>query len=399
MKKLLMIDPRFPTAIKSPNHQTILPIGLLKIGSYYRSQGWDVRLVRLSESQDPIDWQPSKIIITSIFTYWSEYVKDAVDWARRHYPNVHIEVGGVFASLQPKLCKEVTGCDSVYVGVMDEAEKFLPSYDLLSTDVDYQILHTSRGCQRRCKPCGVYLCEPKQLFKDTIKDEVFKKKLIFYDNNLLANPNIEKILRELILLKRQKVIRSCESQSGFDGRILRKKPYLATMLRESGFVYPKIAWDGSLKSWKTREKEIQLLIDVGFRKPDISVFMLFNHELSFVELEYKRMHCFKWGVQVTPCRFRPLNQLYDNYVGRCKSQTGEDYFIHPKWTDAQIRQFNRNVRQHNLAVRYRAKYYSSKIEHKKVDLDLHKKLRFEKYSNALKYLDDIWNPNEFRGCE
>lgn len=397
MKKLLMIDPKFPTAIKSPNHQTILPIGLLKIGSFYQHQRWDVRLVRLSESEDPIEFNPNRIIITSIFTYWSEYVKEAVDWARQHYPNTHIEVGGVFASLQPQLCKKITGCDSVYVGVMDEAEKFLPNYDLLKTDVDYQIIHTSRGCQRRCKPCGVYLCEPKQSFKKSIKDEVFKRKIVFYDNNLFANPYIEDILRELILLKRQKIIRSCESQSGFDGRILRKKPYLAKMLKEAGFVYPKIAWDGSVKSWKNREKEIQILVDAGFRRTDISVFMLFNHDLTFVELEYKRMYCFKWRVQVVPCRFRPLDQLHDYYVGKKKKQTGDEYFIHPKWSDALIRQFNRNVRQHNLAVRYRADYYSSKIEHKKINLELHKRLRYMKFSQAIQYLDDIWNPNEFRG--
>lgn len=396
MKRLLMIDPKFPTAVKSPNHQTILPVGLLKIGAYYQSMGWDVKLVRLSESEDPPNWNPSKIIITSIFTYWAEYVKDAVDWAREHYPNVPVEVGGVFASLQPKLCKEYTGCDSVYVGVMDEAERYLPNYDLLSFDVDYQILHTSRGCQRRCRPCGVYLCEPRQSFKDTIKGEVFKRKLVFYDNNLLANPYIENILRELILLKRQRVIRSCESQSGFDGRILRKNPHLAKMIKDAGFVYPKIAWDGSVKSWKNREREIDILVDAGYRRQDISVFMLFNHELDFTELEYKRMHCYRWRVQVTPCRYRPLDQLHDHYIGKCKSQTGDKYFIHPNWTDSQIRQFNRNVRQHNASVRYRTLYYSSKVEHKKIGLDLHRKVRKGKYTEVLKYLDDAWNPNEFR---
>lgn len=396
MKRLLMIDPKYPTAIKSPNHSTILPIGLLKIGSYYQSLGWDVKLVRLVESEDPPNFHPSKIIITSLFTYYSEYVRDAVDWAREHYPNVHIEVGGVFASLQPQLCKEVTGCDSVYVGIMDEAEEFLPNYDLLSTDIDYQIIHTSRGCQRRCKPCGVYLCEPKQSFKESVRDEVFKKKLIFYDNNLLANPNIENILRELVLLKRQRRIRSCESQSGFDGRILRRKPYLAQMLKDSGFVYPKIAWDGSVKSWKNREKEIDILKNVGYRKEDISVFMLFNHELTFTELEYKRMYCYDWGVQVTPCRFRPLDSLSDGYVGKCRSQSGDKYFIHPNWTDRQIRQFSRNVRQHNVSIRYRGKYYSAKVEYNKLSFEEHKKVRYMKFSEVLKYLDDVWNPNEFR---
>lgn len=250
-----MIDPPFPHPRKSVNHQDILPVGLLKIGSYYQSLGWDVRLQRLSESDDPpTEFTPSMIKVTSLYSYYSEYVKEAVDWAREHFPNVPVEVGGIFASLQPKLCKEVTGCDSVYVGVMEEAEEFLPNFSLLSEEPSFQVLHTSRGCNRRCKVCGVNCIEPQHTYISSIKDKVRKRKLVFYDNNLLANPYIEDILRELILLKRQRKILHCESQSGFDGRILRKKPYLAKMLKESGFVYPKIAWDGSVKSWKKRKE-------------------------------------------------------------------------------------------------------------------------------------------------
>ena len=130
-KKLLMIDPPFPHPKKSPNHQDVLPIGLLKIGSYYKSLGYEVKLQRLSESYDPIEnFHPTEIKITSLYSYYSKYVRDAVDWAREHYPNVEVEVGGIFASLQPKLCKEVTGCDEMFVGTMEEVEKFLP--DLIS---------------------------------------------------------------------------------------------------------------------------------------------------------------------------------------------------------------------------------------------------------------------------
>ena len=394
MKRLLMIDPRFPHPRKSVNHQDSLPIGLLKIGSYYRSKGWDVRLIRLSESQDPIDYAPNKIMVTSLYTYWSEYVKEAVDWARMHY-DAPVEVGGVFASLQPKLCKQVTGCDDVYVGVMEEAEGFRPAYDLLSEEPIFQIVHTSRGCQRRCKPCGVYCIEPQQSFKKSIKDEIFKRKVVFYDNNLLANPYIEDILRELILLKRRKEILHCESQSGFDGRILRKKPYLAKMLKEAGFVYPKIAWDGSVKSWKNREREIEILVENGFIKEHISVFMLSNYEQSFEELEWKRMYCWKWRVQVNQCRFRPLDQLYDYFSGKRKNQTSDDYYIHPKWSDRLVKQFNRNVRRHNLSVRFRSDYHSYSAEYKKLPKEKQKEIRYMRYVEAVKRLNDAWNPAEY----
>ena len=108
MKKLLMIDPDFPHPYKSKNHQDIIPIGLLKIGAYYRSLGYDVKLQRLSESIDKLDFDPDEIKITSLFTYWSKYVIEAVEYAREHYPSASIEVGGVWASLNPKQCLELT---------------------------------------------------------------------------------------------------------------------------------------------------------------------------------------------------------------------------------------------------------------------------------------------------
>jgi len=54
---------------------------------------------------------------------------------------------------------------------------------------------------------------------------------------------------KLIQLKDQKKIKWCESQSGFDGRILLNKPYLEKLLKNTGFRYPRIAWD-----WEDRRK-------------------------------------------------------------------------------------------------------------------------------------------------
>ena len=92
-KKLLMIDPAFPHPYKSTNHQDLIPIGLLKIGALYKDKGYEVKLLRLNES-DECDFEPDEIKVTSSFTYYSEYVVDAVNYAREHFPDVPIEVGG-----------------------------------------------------------------------------------------------------------------------------------------------------------------------------------------------------------------------------------------------------------------------------------------------------------------
>ena len=399
MKKLMMIDPAFPHPPKSKNHQNVLPIPLLKIGALYHDLGWDVKLVRLSENSDPVDYNPTEIKITSLYTYWSKYVIDAVKWARNHYPNTPIEVGGVWASLMPDKCKELTGADSVYVGVCHEAEEYEADYSLLSEDIDFQILHTQRGCYRRCKTCGVYCIEPKLEFRKSIKDLIHKERVIFYDNNILLNPHIERILSELVLLKRKKVIKSCESQSGFDGRILRTSPYLAKRLKEAGFVKVKIAWDNSIKNWRIRQKEIDILKDAGFQPRLMSVFVLYNHEQTFEELENKRRYCWEWGVQVTNCRYRPLDALDDQFHGRKKNQTSEDYYIHPNWTDKEVKKFNQNVRRHNMCLRFNTLFHSRKMQYKKISKELSNFCRKMTPEEASEYLDDVWNPADFHGVD
>lgn len=399
MKKLLLIDPNYPRANRSINHKDILPVGLLKIGAYYKDLGWEVKLLRLCETDQPIDFKPDKIMITSLFTYWAEYVKLAVNFAREHYPTATIEVGGIFASLQPQLCKLVTGCDTVYEGVMQEAEDYLPDYSLLSEEPDFQILHTTRGCHRRCKTCGVYCIEPQLIYRDSIKDLVFKEKLVFYDNNILMNPHIDNILRELILLRKKRIIKSCECQSGFDGRILRKKPYLAKMLKQAGFSHPKIAWDNSIKNWKKRKEEIDILVDAGYYPRHIGVFFLENYLEPYEVLENKRLMCYEWGVQIVQCRYRPLDQLFDHYNGRRKHQTSKDYYIHPNWSHKELKRFNRNVKCHNICIRFNSKFHSNKMEYNKLSEELARKVRYMEYDEAKEYLDDAWNPAVFQEVE
>ena len=94
----------------------------------------------------------------------------------------------------------------------------------------------------------------------------------------------------------------------------------------------------------------------GYSKKDIFVFMIYNFDIKFEEMEKKREKCKEWGVQIVDCRYRPLTQLYDNYNPQSyrMGQTSEDYYIHERygWTDKKIRQFRKNVRRHNISIRY-----------------------------------------------
>ena len=408
VKCVLLVEPNFPIPNKSRNHSNFLPIGLLKLASYLRSKSIEVKLIRYEDKKnidssqanfDHLDkpknlFKPDLICVTSIFTYWSKYVIDAVQHYKNKYPKTPIIVGGVYASLMPEHCKKYTKCDDVITGTVSDAEKLTPAYDLV--DVDYQILHTTRGCIRKCGFCGTYIIEPKFLSKKTIKDEIIKKKLVFYDNNLLANPYIKNILEELIELKKEHKISYVESQSGFDGRVLRKHPELAKMLKDAGFKNLRIAWDNKYEEAPLIKQQIQILLDAGFTHKDISVFMVYNYELPYIELEKKRVKCAEWGVQIMDCRFRPLNATHDNYSSyKHKGQTSKDYHIHSTWTDAEVRKFRRNVRRHNICMRHEVDYHSTLLERKKIPQEQAHEYRTQTYDQVKNILPDAWTPYEF----
>lgn len=402
--KILLVEPEFPIPPKSKNHRNFLPIGLLKLASYYRELGDSVKLIRGNKTEKEIRrsgnerwWMPDKIMITSLFTYWAGYVRDSVAHYRKLYPDARIIVGGVYASLMPVHCKKYTKCDEVFVGVHEGAEKSFPAYDLIETNphpLDYQIVRASRGCIRNCEFCGVRKIEPGFKTHDSIKDEIICQKLVFYDDNLLANPHIKELLSELIELKSKKQILWCEAQCGFDGKILKEKPYLAEMIKKAGFHYPRIAWDWGYEQHHEIKEQLDLLIDAGYRSKDLFVFMLYNWDIPFGEMERKRLKCWEWQVQIADCRYRPLDKIYDGYDSKKRKQTGREYYIQKEsgWTDKLIRTFRSNVRKQNICLRQNTKYYSADMERKRISKDMTNEYKKLSYEEAKRYLKDAWNP-------
>lgn len=352
--KILLVEPEFPIPPKSKNHRDFLPIGLLKLASYHRARKDVVRLIR-GNKYFP-DFYPNQVKITSLFTYWSNYVKESVKFYKEKYPDAEIIVGGIYASLMPDHCKQ-SGCDKVFVGVDKKVEKYKPAYDLV--DVDYQIIHTSRGCLRRCKFCGTWKIEPKFSCVKSIKDQICSNRIIFYDNNLLANPHINEILKELINAKHNGRVVYSESQCGIDGRLLTSES--AKLLKQARFLNPRIAWDHGYNQRKMIKQQIDMLVDAGYPAKDIYIFMIYNYSQDYYDMLKKLKLCKKWGVQIADCRYRPLNQTFDNYNPRIK-QTKDDYYIYPKWTDRQIKSFRRKVRQQNIMIRHGFNFYSKKLE-------------------------------------
>jgi hypothetical protein len=396
MIKILLVEPNFPIQKKSRNHKNFLPIGLLKIGAYLKQQGALVKLVRGNETIK--NYNPDEIWITSLFTYWSKYFWDSVMFYRENYRDSKINVGGIYVSLHysRKYFKQKCKIYRVkpYFGIYKNAEKCLADYSLIKPNphpLNYQIIHSTRGCPRHCNFCYTWKLEPKFEAKTGIKNEVCSNKLVFYDNNLLMNKNIINILKEIEGLKyHEKTIR-CESQCGFDGRILENKPELAIALKNARFDYPKIAWDGGYADKKHIENQIEIIKRGRYPLKDISVFMIFNWKIPFIEMEKKRLMCWKWKVQITDCRYRPIDRLFDDFNAKLK-QTNRDYYIHNNWTDAEVKQFRKNVRRQNICVRHGFPFHSSLLERKGVSKKDSMKLRLLPKQELVNIVSDAWFP-------
>jgi hypothetical protein len=345
---MLLVEPGFPVHGKSKNHSHFLPIGLLKIGSYHRRQGDKVKLVR---GKVRCGFVPHRILITSLFTYWSDAVHDTASFYHRAYPSASIEIGGIYASLMPVQSRKRSPFAKVKPGLYlgGVAENVPLDFSLLPEPLDYQIIHTSRGCTRHCAFCGTWRFEPEFTFKRSILQEIVRPRLVFYDNNLLANPHIDEILRELagFRLPDGRRIR-CESQSGLDLRLL--TPERAALLRQGRFESPRIAWDGHYAGWPKVRQAIRTLKHVGYGRKDIFVFMLYNHDVPYHEMRRKLDACRRWRVRVIDCRFRPLDQTFDDYRPGPGVQEPGAYYIHPRWTDREVRSFRQAVRHQNIAI-------------------------------------------------
>lgn len=371
MKKILLVEPNFPYPSKSKNraneiHKNFVPIGLLKLGAFYKSLGSKVKLVRGNQPKLRLrSLEPSLILVTSIFTYWSKYVWDTIAYYRVLFPKAEIVVGGIYSTLhydKPAFKLQLKRYKvKSYKGLHKEADKFYPDYSLLDGGIDHHVTHAMRGCIRKCRFCGVWKTEPKRSYKTPkeIIDEIVsvgKTKVVFFDNNFLANRHIRQILLALADLKINGKPITYECQSGVDGRLLEENPELATLLKKAHFRNVRIAWDNSLSDFRSIKKQLGYLVAAGYKHSDIFVFMIYNYDIPYEKMLKKVDHCKKWGVQIADCRYRPLDSLKDDYnPGKFRSgQTEDDYYIHTRggWTDQKIRTFRKRVRQHNIWIRY-----------------------------------------------
>lgn len=161
--------------------------------------------------------------VTTLFTFYWAITIETIEFAKLLVkPDGRLMVGGVLASIQPKEIQKATGVFP-HIGVLstpgeiDEGDTQiideLPlDYSILE-EIDYEYPmsnayygYTSRGCIRKCPFCAVSILEPHFIpyipLKERINGIIDKygeqKDLLLMDNNILASPDFEEIIHEII---------------------------------------------------------------------------------------------------------------------------------------------------------------------------------------------------------
>lgn len=310
--KILLVEPK-----KSKKyHTTYPPLGLLKLAVYHKRRGDFIRLVNGPQDDG---YSPDLIYITSLFTYAWEPVHEVIRFYSKKYKRARIIVGGIYATLCSDHLMETFGDRiEIYKGIMEEIEDMLPDYSLVP-QWKASIVFSSRGCIRKCPFCAVPVLEPIFKPKRSIRHLIYPghKKVILWDNNILASPYWEDIFNEL-----KELNLDVDFNQGLDARLLDEK--IALKLRGLKIPLFRLAYDTN--GVKNAVKgAIARLKGVGIRGRRILVYCLFNTPGDTPEGFLERIkNLLDWGVVAYPMRFEPLEPGPKNT------------YISPNWTPEQV---------------------------------------------------------------
>ena len=176
------------------------------------------------------------------------------------------------------------------------------------------------GCPNNCSYCY----EPKEIkcFSPIIPDD---KEIQILDMNILANPNVKNLLRSLPKKKWELIC-------GVDYRLLDQE--ICDLMKEKGFIKVRWAWDFNFGQQKTHKKIKSMFVKSGFNPKTLSVFILANWKIPYVDC-MKKLDLLKvWNVKVNDC-------CWDGGYKLAKPVY---------WTPEQIKKFRGSCRKHNQMV-------------------------------------------------
>lgn len=258
---------------------------------------------------DGTGYEPDRIYITSLFTYAWEPVHETIRYYRQMFPRVPIIVGGIYATLcREKLKEEFGNSVKIQRGVIPRLDNLRPDYSLVP-DWDASIVFATRGCIRRCPFCSVKDLEPKFTARRSIRNLVHPRhrRIIFWDNNILASPYWQDIFAELAELGKP-----VDFNQGLDARLLTEK--VLSVMERIKVPVVRLAYDSAAIRESLR-KAINLLKGFGYDGRRIIVYCLYNFSETPEDFFHRIRDLLDWGVVAYPMRYEPLRaQAKNTYV-------------------------------------------------------------------------------------
>ena len=260
-KQFLLVEP----VAKTPYP----PLGIMKISTLLKKRYKNCNVFSSVGNKIPLGVsQPSKIFITSLFTWDLKKVVESIQFYKNRFPKTEILVGGIAASLIPEYIERHSGIIP-HIGLLEEAEQCTPDYSLtFERKINASITFTSRGCPRHCRFCSVKHHEPKFFVREDWERDICKDlpRIVFWDNNWLASPNFLKDYEKI-----KKLDKIIDFNQGLDARLYDeiKAKYLAKLkINPIRFAFDDIQSEASiLKAIKLTKK---------YTKNEIRVYVLYN---------------------------------------------------------------------------------------------------------------------------
>ena len=338
-RRVLLVEPAYRS--KYP------PLGLMKISAYHKLLGDKVVFVRgCDPSASARFWD--RIYIATMFSFdWKTTVRTIRYYKDNLFGSASkVIVGGISSSIMPHKIYEETGIFPI-VGCLNRkgmlgddndlvVDALIPDYSILD-QVPYRyayantyIGYATRGCIRKCPFCAVPTLEPEFIEYIDVKQWVNgireqhgeKKDLMLLDNNVLASPALENIVRDLLDLgfetgaRIDGKARHVDFNQGLDARLLTKQKmrHLARLpIRPFRIAYdhPRMA--------AIFERAVRIAADMGVRT--FFTYLLYNWRDKPTDLWDRIHHAVQLsdelGVHISsfPMKYIPVNATDRSHVG------------------------------------------------------------------------------------
>ncbi|HDD64570.1 MAG TPA: radical SAM protein [Firmicutes bacterium] len=286
---------------------------------------------------------PDFIFISTGMTYWYPGVVEVIGKCRRYFPNVPIIAGGTYATFCNGHLKNY-GVDLIFSG--KDLRKFLhifnkrfglnlkyfkpkPKWELYEK-LTYGCVKTSYGCPFSCAYCGVKILEPVFYQRDAdevVEEILFLKEnfkvndIAFYDDALLYNFNhLKRILKKI-----EGIGIRFHTPNGLHPRYINKE--VADILKNLNFktirlsletVFEERAAESSFKvTFKEFEKTLKYLLEAGFDKDEIGVYILAGLPGQSVEEVEESIKILKnYPVKIKLAEYSPIPGTEDFEIAR-----------------------------------------------------------------------------------